>query len=618
MCGIVGCVGHKDAVDFAVNGLGELEYRGYDSMGIAFPTAINQSKKSLTVNKTMGGVAGLKGKLVPTDHKATTAIGHTRWATHGKPATVNAHPHTNSDGTIAVVHNGVIENHDELRQELKAKGYKFVSQTDTEVIPHLFDYYLGQGLVPDQAFTKTIGRLDGAYAILACRAQEPNTVYAAKLGSPLVLGVNGHEHFAASDPSVWIDHTKKAIRLEDGELAKISTDGYEIWSIKNKSKKTTRPPILLEDEFQQAELGDWPHWMLKEINDQPQTVKAAISGRILPKENLVKLGGLEDPEILKKLKQIERIMIVGCGTSYHAGLIGERLIEEVAGIPVEVQLASEFQYSSQPLSPNTAVLAISQSGETADTRAAIEKAEKLGLLTLGINNSPGSTIDQITQAGVHCRAGKEVSVASTKAFTSQVSVLAEIALLLSKNSSQLRRSLIKELANLPTKIEQILEDTSAIKTAAKKYANNKYSGFFYIGRGYEQVSALEGALKLKEIAYVTAEGYAAGELKHGPIALIDPTRVTFAIATDSKLYEKTLSNIEEIKARGGPIIALANHGNTNIKNIADDVLYVPSSLEQTQPILNAVVTQLFAYYFAVAKGLNVDRPRNLAKSVTVE
>lgn len=617
MCGIVACVGHENAVNFAVNGLGELEYRGYDSMGIAFPT-VNKSRKSLTVNKTMGGVNGLKDKLKPTDHNATTAIGHTRWATHGKPATVNAHPHTNADGTIAIVHNGVIENHDELRRELQANGYKFISQTDTEVIPHLFDYYLSQGFEPDQAFTKTIGRLEGAYAVLACRAQEPNTVYAAKLGSPLVLGVNGHEHFAASDPSVWIDHTKKAIRLEDGELAKISTDGYEIWSGKEEGKKTTRPPIELEDEFQQAELGNWPHWMIKEINDQPQTVRAAISGRVLPKENLIKLGGLEDPEIINKLRQIERIVIVGCGTSYHAGLIGERLIEEVSGIPVEVQLASEFQYSDQPLSPNTAVLAISQSGETADTRAAIEKAKKLGLLTLGINNSPGSTIDQITDAGVHCRAGKEVSVASTKAFTSQVSVLVEIALLLSKNSSQLRRSLIKEISGMPAKIEHILEDTSFIKAVAKKYAGDKYSGFFYIGRGYEQVSALEGALKLKEIAYVTAEGYAAGELKHGPIALIDPSRVTFAIATDGKLYDKTLSNIEEIKARGGPIIALATNGNTNIKSIADDVLYVPGSMEQTQPILNAVVMQLFAYYFAVFKGLNVDRPRNLAKSVTVE
>ncbi len=618
MCGIVGCVGHENAVSFATKGLGALEYRGYDSMGIAFPDpeAIDGSK--LKVIKTLAGVSGINADLIPSDSLATTAIGHTRWATHGGPSILNAHPHLNEAGTVAAVHNGIIDNHAILRKELESNGYNFASQTDTEVIPHLIDYYLRQGQEPDEAFLSTIARLSplSGYAILACMAEQPDTVYGAKVGSQLVLGVNGSEHFAASEAIVWTDYTKDAIYLEDYETAKISETGYQVFD--KEGKNSIRVPVELSDEYQQAEIGDFPHWMLKEIHDQPETIRAATSGRIRPGENIVKLGGLEDPEIREKLRQTERIVIVACGTSYHAGLIGERLIEEIAGIPVEVQLASEFQYRDEPLSPNTAVLAISQSGETADTRAAIEKANNLGLLSLGINNSPGSTIDRITKAGVHCRAGKEVSVASTKAFTSQVTVLAEIALALSRESTALRHPLMKELVALPGKIEQILQDTSAIEAAAKKYADDKYTGFFFIGRGYEHVSALEGALKLKEISYISAEGYAAGELKHGPIALIDENRATFAITTDSPLYDKTLSNIEEIKARKGPVIALATEGNEGVKDIADDVLYVPASLEQTQPILNAIVMQLFAYHVAVEKGLNVDRPRNLAKSVTVE
>jgi len=620
MCGIVGCVGHENAVDFAINGLEALEYRGYDSMGIAFPGPQSGHEPGvqvaeLRVYKTLSGVAGLKAELKSDDHLATTAIGHTRWATHGGPSVTNAHPHTNEDGTIAVVHNGIIENHKDLQKTLESEGYEFASQTDTEVIPHLIDYYLRQGQEPDEAFRSAVGQLSeyGAYAILAYLSQQPDTVYAVKLGSPLVLGANSHEHFAASDSIVWINHTKKAIHLEDHEIAKISTGGY---SISKQGKDATRPPVELTDEFQRAELGDFPHWMLKEICDQPEAVRAATSGRVRPAENLVKLGGLEDPEIREKLRQTDRLVIVACGTSYHAGLIGERLIEEVAGVPVEVHQASEFQYRNEPLSPNTAVLAISQSGETADTRAAIEKANNLGLLTLGINNSPGSTIDRITRAGVHCRAGREISVASTKAFTSQITILAEIALALRRENNQLQQPLMEELMALPGKLEEILKDTSSIEAAAKKYAKTNH--FLYIGRGYEFPSALEGALKLKEISYIHAEGYGAGEMKHGPLAMIDENFPTFAIATDSSVYEKTLSNIEEIRARKGPVIALATEGNEAIREIVDDVLYVPASMEQTQPILNTIVMQLFAYYVAVEKGLNIDRPRNLAKSVTVE
>jgi glucosamine--fructose-6-phosphate aminotransferase (isomerizing) len=620
MCGIVGCVGHENAVGFALDGLEALENRGYDSMGIAFPDLLDSEQDPsiwiprLRVVKSLAGISGIKEALNPADDIATSAIGHTRWATHGKPTKDNAHPHTNEDGTIGVVHNGLIENYMQLRHELQANGYKFTSQTDTEVVPHLIDYYLRCGQEPEEAFRSAIKRLSGAYAILACQAAEPNTVYAARLGSPLVLGVNGSEHFASSESRVWARYTKKAISLEDRNIGVLSTDGYQVKSLQGKN--IPKAPKALSNDFEQAELGDFPHWMLKEIHDQPETVRAATSGRVFPEQHMVKLGGLEGPEIQEKLRQTERIVIVACGTSYNAGLIGKRLIGDIARLPVEVELASEFATSNGPLSANTAVLAISQSGETADTRTAIEKANRLGLLTLGVNNTPGSNIDQITDAGVHCRAGHEVSVASTKAFISQVTVMAEIALALSKESNPLQQPLMQELVALPDKIEQIIDNAPMIEAAAKKYANSKH--FYFLGRGYEHASAIEGSLKLKETSYIHAEAYAAGEMKHGPIALIEEGFPTFAIATNGAVYDKILSNISETKARSGPVIALANEGNESIREKVDDVIYVPASMEQTQPILNAVAMQLFAYYVAVEKGINPDRPRNLAKSVTVE
>jgi glutamine---fructose-6-phosphate transaminase (isomerizing) len=619
MCGIAGCVGHENAVGFVAEGLTALEYRGYDSAGIAFPES---NSPGLGVIKELGSVSRLVAQIPPEASAATTAIGHTRWATHGKPTVENAHPHINNDGTIAVVHNGTIENHEPLRQELRSLGYTFKSETDTEVIPHLFDHYLKEGQEPDEAFTNAVRRLVGAYAILAHFSEDPHTIYAARRGSPLVLGVKGAQRFAASDPRVINLGTRWASFLDDNELAKLSADErYRTWHIEG--YKTTRPPKELSDDYEVADKGEFEHFMLKEIYDSPQTVRAAISGRVHPEKekegDKIKLGGLQDPEVQEKLEYTNRLAIVGCGTSYHAGLIGERLIEEVAGIPVEVQLASEFQYRQEPIDRDTAVVAITQSGETIDTIGALQKAKDSRLLTLGINNSPGSTIDRITDAGVHCRAGAEVSVASTKAFISQVTVLAELALALGKDNTkttELRQQLMEELTVLPDKIEQILENAPAIEEAAKKYA--RYRNFLYIGRGYEYTSAIEGALKLKEISYIHAEGYAAGEMKHGTIALIDEEFPTFAIATNGSVYDKTLSNIEEIKARKGPVIALATEGNDNIKGIADDVLYIPASMEQTQPILNAIALQLFAYYVAVEKGYNVDRPRNLAKSVTVE
>lgn len=608
MCGIVGCVGHEGAVEFVSQGLETLEYRGYDSAGLAYPV-----ESTLHVVKAIGSVAALRPHISEDSVYATTAIGHNRWATHGVVSTANAHPHTNESGTIAIVHNGTIENYKELRYELLSEGYEFVSETDTEVIPHLIDYYVAQGESPGEALTKAMKKLVGAYAVLAVFSEEPESLFAARLSSPLVLGINSSEHFAASDPSVLTDHTKKAVFLEDEELAELSRGGYKSWGLKRGSD-TTRQPEVLADVFERASIGEYPHFMLKEIFESPETVRSAISGRVLPHESLVKLGGLE--EVREKLREIDRLIIVACGTSYHAGLIGERLIEEIAGIPVEVQLASEFKYRDEPFDRNTAVLAISQSGETADTIAAINKAKDFGMLTLGVNNSPGSTVDRITDAGVHCRAGQEVSVASTKAFISQVTVMAEIALALASKGNRLQQPLMEELVTQPAKIEAILKDAPSIHEAARKYANSR--NFLYIGRGYEHASALEGALKLKEISYIHAEGCGAGEMKHGTLALIDEDFPTFAVATNGQVYDKTLSNIEEIRARKGPVIALATEANEAIKDIVDDVIYVPETLEQTQAILNGVALQLFAYYVAVEKGLNVDRPRNLAKSVTVE
>lgn len=611
MCGIAGCVGHKNAPEFVLNSLEALEYRGYDSSGLS---AIDGD--TIETFKSLGGVANLQEKIAERSKNTEsikTAIGHTRWATHGSVILENTHPHTNSDQSIAIVHNGTIENYAFLKDKLKSEGYSFKSQTDTEVIPHLIDYYRKEGYDNKEAFKETLDNLVGAYAVLACFADQPQTLYAARLGSPLVLGVNGSEHFAASDPSVLVDHTKKAIFLEDFEVATLSNDGYEIESIQDK-RFTTREPEELDDVFEKAELGNFDHYMIKEIYDSPETVRAAISGRVLADKNVVKLGGLEEKR--EQLNNLDRLLIVACGTSYHAGLVGERLIEEIAGIPVEVELASEFKYRNEPFEKNTAILAISQSGETADTIGALEKAGEFGMLKLGVINSPGSTIDRITDAGVHCRAGKEISVASTKAFTSQVTILSEIALAIGKNSSPKSQQIMKELASLPAKIEKFLKDTSDIEAVAEKYAD--FKNFLYVGRGYDYASALEGALKLKEISYIHAEGCGAGEMKHGTLALIDEDFPTFAIATYCPLYEKTISNIEEIKSRGGPVLALATEGNQAIKDLVDDVIYVPKSLEQTQPILNGIAMQLFAYYVAVQKDLNVDRPRNLAKSVTVE
>ncbi len=609
MCGIVGYIGKSDAVDFVIDGLESLEYRGYDSAGIS--TIID--KKTLTL-KQAGRVEVLRKEIESQPSKVSSvAIGHTRWATHGPPSINNAHPHFNSSKTIFVVHNGIIENYQELKSSLQKEGYKFLSETDTEVIPHLIDFNLKTCANFQKAFEKSIEQLRGAYAIVALHKDEPDCLWVARLSSPLVIGVGKKEHFVASDASALIDKTKKVVYLDDFEVAKVCADSIKIHNIK-KAVEVMRRAETLDFDSEKSSLGNYPHFMLKEVFEGPQTVQSATRGRLKSKTNSVRLGGLSD--VSEQLHYIDRIVIVACGTSYYAGLVGEYLIEEIAGIPVEVQLASEFKYRNEPFSRSTALLAISQSGETADTISALKKVEDYGVLRIGIVNTVGSTIARMTDAGVYCHAGPEQSVASTKAFMAQVTILAEIALFLSNGASPLYKPVLNELLAMPDKIKQVLDQADAIKKIAKKYS--KSTDFLYIGRKYGYPCALEGALKLKELSYIHAEGYASGEMKHGPLAMIDESFPTFAIAPKDQLLEKTLSNIEEIKARRGKVVAIATIGDKSVAKVADDVIYVPPTLEQTQGLLTAVVVQLFSYFVAVEKGLNVDRPRNLAKSVTVE
>ncbi len=610
MCGIVGYCGKKPlGISVVLDGLQALEYRGYDSAGLCYA-----QDGSLVLDKQVGRVQALRDSLGSPAPDSATAIGHTRWATHGTPTQTNAHPHFNAGKTIMVVHNGIIENHAEIREKLSGLGYSFVSETDTEVIPHLLDYYRKKSQNFTEAFEKVLKQLRGAYGLLALTTEEPNTLFAARLGSPLVLGVmDDGAYIVASDPAALLAHTKKVVYLNDHEF--VVAEQGEDYEIRDLLRDTSVDRAIEKLDFDANEIskGDYEHFMIKEIYEAPQTIRMATLGRIRPKEGIVKLGGLDS--VADQLKYIDRIVIVACGTSYYAGLVGEYLIEEIAGIPVEVALASEFKYRHEPFSRSTALLAISQSGETADTIAALKKVENFGVLRLGVVNAVGSTIARMTDAGVYCHAGPEQAVASTKAFIAQVSILTQIALYLSQGT-ELYKPLLDELDALPKKVETVLESADAIREIAKKYVNNR--DFLFIGRRYGYPSALEGALKLKEISYIHAEGYAAGEMKHGPLAMIDESFPTFAIATASELLEKTYSNIEEIRARKGPVVAVATEGNEHITSLADDVMYVPATLEQTSPLLVAIVMQLFSYYVAVEKKLDVDKPRNLAKSVTVE
>lgn len=610
MCGIVGYVGRGNALAPVITGLKNLEYRGYDSAGVAFcsDNIFHSVKQVGRVDALESELAGLK------QMKPNLAIGHTRWATHGSPTKLNAHPHYNADRTIFVVHNGIIENHDEIRQMLTNSGYHFVSHTDTEVVPHLIDYFYTKFSDMDKAFETAIRELKGAYAIVMTTKYEPTKIYAAKLSSPLVIGIGTDNNMVGSDASAVADAAEKIVYLEDYEIAIVERKTYVIKNVQKKINiKRTPEDIILEDVA--ANKGDFAHYMLKEIHEAPKTIQNAILGRIKLESNEVKLGGIES--VANQLKNIDRIIIIACGTSYYAGLVGEYLLEEIAQIPVEVQLASEFKYRKEPLGANTAILAISQSGETADTIAALKKVEASGVLRLGIVNAPGSTIARMTDAGIYCHAGPEISVASTKAFIAQVSVLSLLSLWLGKGKSSLYKPLLTELANLPKLAEKVLAQSPAIEDIALKYSHHR--DFMYLGRAYEYPLALEGSLKLKEISYIHAEAYAAGEMKHGPLALIDENFPTFALAASPTLYEKTASNLQEVKARNGKTIVvttkkIAKHFN----GLADETIHIPEASDQLLPLLEAIVVQLFAYYVAVARGTDIDKPRNLAKSVTVE
>jgi glutamine---fructose-6-phosphate transaminase (isomerizing) len=610
MCGIVGYIGKTNAVKPVVDGLAALEYRGYDSAGVAYITNDNPH-----LVKQVGRVEALRSALAEAVNvdQASVAIGHTRWATHGSPTTANAHPHSNTDGTIFAVHNGIIENYAELRTDLQKDGYVFASETDTEVIPHLIDHYYRKTQNLDQAFEIALKELRGAYAIVACSSLQPNTIYAAKLSSPLALGVGKDELFLASDPTAIMDKTKEVVFIDDYEMVILRDNKYTIKNFKT-DEAVSKVAEKLDYDVDAVPLGEFPDYTLKEIFEAPQTIRSATLGRTNAETRTIKLGGLET--VADQLRYIDRIVIVACGTASYAGMLGEYLFEEIAGIPVEVHLGSEFKYRSEPFSRGTVVIAVSQSGETADTLAALEKVSKYGVLRLGVVNAVGSAVARNTDAGVYCHAGPEKAVASTKAFIAQVMVLLQMALYLGQDRSPLFTDLIKDIDSLPQKAEAVLAQADKIKAIADKYRD--YKDFMFIGRRYGYPMALEGALKLKEMTLIHAEGYAAGEMKHGPLAMIDEDFPTFAMATNNPMYEKTCSNIEEIKARKGKVVAVATEGNTDIERLADDVIYIPDSMEQTQPILVAIAMQLFAYYIAVGKGLEVDRPRNLAKSVTVE
>ncbi|MCB1049123.1 MAG: glutamine--fructose-6-phosphate transaminase (isomerizing) [Acidobacteria bacterium] len=608
MCGIVGYVGPKKAVPILVHGLKRLEYRGYDSAGLV---ALDRSGARRF--RVVGRVQNLDTELFGQDLPMTSGIAHTRWATHGKPTENNAHPHTDSSNQFFVVHNGIIENHDKLRLQLEADGVVFQSETDTEVLSHLLaKFYDG---VLEHAVEKTLHLVEGTFGIAAVTTHEPFKIVVARRGSPIVLGLGNKEMFVASDVSALVQYTDQVIYLEDNEMAVLTPDEYAIRTLDNRpiSRKTFQIDWKIED----SDLTDFPHYMLKEIYEQPQTVENAMRGRVLQAEGVSKLGGLQAK--IDEIKKLRKLILVSCGTSYHAGMVGRYIFEQLTDLNVEVELASEFRYRKLRLDETTGVLALSQSGETIDTLAAIREARRKGAITLGLVNVVGSTIARETDAGVYCHAGPEIGVASTKIFVSQLVILNLIALLIGRYQSvslSEGMALLKELQELPNLIQKILAQAPLIEDIARKY--HKAQSFLFLGRQMHYPVALEGALKLKEISYIHAEGYAAGEMKHGPISLIDEAFPTVALVPRDATYDKMVNNIQEIMARSGPVIAIANEGDRSIGDLVDDVIYVPRTHELLQPILSVVPLQLLAYYAALLLGREIDKPRNLAKSVTVE
>ncbi len=619
MCGIIGYVGKKQAAPILLDGLRRLEYRGYDSAGLAI-----LRDADLLVRKRRGKIdAGLAPLLHERPAEGCIGIGHTRWATHGPPSDENSHPHLDASGRIAVVHNGVIENHDRLKQRLAAAGHVFHSATDTEVLAHLIGEHRARlaETTDDQttlltlAVTAALREVIGTYGLAVLSLDEPGTIVAARRGSPLIIGIADGEHFLASDANALVSHTRQAVYLNDYDVATIHADGFEVTSL---GTDTARVQISqIEFSADAAEKGDFAHYMLKEIHEQPRTVENALRGRIDFEEATAKFGGLNLAPA--ELRAVDRIVIAACGTSWHAGLVGEDLIEELAHIPVEVEYASEFRYRNAPIEKNTLFLVITQSGETADTLAAMREARRRGHKVLAICNVVGSTIAREADGGIYLHAGPEIGVASTKAFTSQVTALTLLAVLLGRLrmlSSARGHQILRALEAIPGQIESILRQEPAIKVLAAKH--HSAEDFFFLGRQASFPVALEGALKLKEISYIHAEGYPAAEMKHGPIALLDEKTPVVILTPQDAMYDKVVSNLEVVRARKAPVIAIATEGDEAIRRVADDVIHVPATMEQTFPLLAVVPLQLLAYHIAVLRGCDVDKPRNLAKSVTVE
>lgn len=615
MCGIVGYLGHRAAYPIIINGLKRLEYRGYDSAGLVI---IENNDFGLV--KTKGKVSDLEEKSESINNGATIGVGHTRWATHGVPNDVNSHPHLSNNEQLVIVHNGIIENYEAIKTELTQKGFVFHSDTDTEVLINLIQYFKDKdSLSLSDAVRYALNEVHGAYAIAVLDKTNPNEIVVGRLGSPLAIGIGENEFFIASDASPFLQFTKDAVYLDDGEMATVSL-GKEVDIRKIQDNLQVIPAVQeLQYNLEEIEKGGFEHFMLKEIYEQPKSIRDTMRGRLLVEEGIIRMAGIWDHQ--EKFLNAKRIIIVACGTSYHAGLVAEYLIEDLARIPVEVEYASEFRYRNPIIGKKDIVIAISQSGETADTLAALKLAKEKGAFIYGINNVVGSSIARFTDAGSYTHAGPEIGVASTKAFTAQLTILSLIAIKLGKHNGNLSaekfNALTRELDAIPELVQETL-DTTAEKVIeiAEKYKNS--TNALYLGRGYNFPSALEGALKLKEISYIHAEGYPAAEMKHGPIALIDENMPIVIIATKTGHYEKVVSNAQEIKARSGQIIAVVNQGDKEVRKIADHVIEIPNSSEEFSPILAAIPLQLLSYYIAVKLDKNVDQPRNLAKSVTVE
>lgn len=623
MCGIVGYVGPKVAQDFLLEGLRRLEYRGYDSAGVATIEANN----NINITKSVGRIATLAQEIAAAPSDSSIGIGHTRWATHGAATILNAHPHTGGNEFLALAHNGVIENFAELRTALTAKGYKFISETDTEVVAHLLADILktkqaeqSNGKVLDhhagiETIKEGIKLLRGTFGLAIIFKQWPDAIFAARLGSPLVIGIGDDEHFIASDASPLAGFTDRIVYLADHQVACVTADSLEI---SHRDQGIVAHDVKhLDMEASQVELDGYDHYMLKEIFEQPNSIRDAMRGRMNTDDATPVFGGLNLSP--KELRQIKRIVFTACGTSWHSALVGEYLIEEIANIPVEVEYASELRYRNSPLEPDTVVIAITQSGETADTLGALREMKRKGHPTLAVCNVVGSSIAQEADGGIYLHAGPEIGVASTKAYTSQCTVLSMLALYMGRLrnvSYSAGRRMMEHMSKLPDAVEAALGTADDAKRIAEKYQH--CNNFLYLGRHYNFPTALEGALKLKEISYIHAEGYPAAEMKHGPIALVDEHTPSVFVMPKGWIYEKVMSNLEEIKARGGPVIAIAAEGDERVAEVADDVIYIPEIQEFSQPIISVIPLQLLSYHIAVLRGCDVDKPRNLAKSVTVE